>query len=94
MEFTQAKFQELVAENAALKLELSGYHKRVCSMCDGHGMVGNCIDSMDCPYCVKLENSIKADAVEEAANKLFRDGCHSHIAALAYANKIRFGNGR
>ena len=52
-------------ENIKLKAELAGYRSRVCSMCDGHGLVGNCLDSMDCPDCTKVMNNVKADAIHK-----------------------------
>lgn len=56
---------DLIAENEKLASQVTGYQKRVCSMCDGHGMIGNCLDSIDCPDCVALDNKVKADAIDE-----------------------------
>lgn len=33
------------------------YRKLVCQTCDGHGAVGNILDSMDCPDCTLAANA-------------------------------------
>lgn len=80
----------LLAENKALDNEVKGYRNRVCSMCDGHGLVGNCIDSMDCPDCTKVMNSVKADAIEALGYEVdneFGSQCGRFIKD--YADKLR-----
>jgi len=67
---TIAENKMLHAENKALTNEVDGYRKRVCQMCDGHGMVGNIFDSMDCPDCVALHNKVKADTIEFANRRI------------------------
>ena len=55
---------------------IAHYEKVVCSMCDGHGMVGNIIESMDCPECIQAANKDQARIAElEAEVKLLR-GCN------------------
>lgn len=48
----------IVAHIADLQAQVKGYQSRVCQMCDGHGAVGNILDSMDCPECTALDKAI------------------------------------
>ncbi len=41
----------------ALKTNVERYQKLVCQTCDGHGAVGNILDSMDCPDCTAAANN-------------------------------------
>ena len=50
----------------AQKSSIERYQKLVCQTCDGHGAVGNILDSMDCPDCLAYENPIKAQAITDA----------------------------
>ena len=56
-----ARIEKLEAENKRL-------HGLVCQMCDGHGAVGNCLDSIDCPEC-SLYNA-HDDAITENSERL------------------------
>lgn len=84
---------EFEKENRKLKAELAGYRSRVCSMCDGHGLVGNCMDSMDCPDCTKVMNSVKADAIDILGNIMEREfGGHTGSFVRLYVDKLRANN--
>ena len=52
----------------ALEAENKRLHGLVCRMCDGHGVVGNCFDSIDCPDC-SLYNA-HDDAITENSERL------------------------
>jgi hypothetical protein len=68
-----ALINKRVDENELLKVQVERYQKLVCQTCDGHGAVGNILDSMDCPDCTaisaisyveQLQSSIKAQHQE------------------------------
>jgi len=61
---------ELVAKVEKLERENESYRIRVCQMCDGHGMIGNILDSIDCPDCVKANNLIKAESIDKLINEV------------------------
>lgn len=65
--FTQ---QEEINE---LKAQVEGYRKRVCQMCDGHGMVGNIFDSVDCPDCAKRFRDAVSAIPQKTRLMRFRD---------------------
>ncbi len=65
---------EGLKEIEALKCQVEGYQKRVCSMCDGHGMIGNIIDSIDCPDCEKLLQKINNKAVMDFIHLIVETG--------------------
>jgi len=91
---TIAENKILLAENKALTNEVNGYRKRVCQMCDGHGMVGNILDSMDCPDCTKVMNSVKVDAIEVFARDCSESSLKLNMAAMEYCdNLLRANNG-
>ena len=53
---------------------IAHYEKVVCSMCDGHGVVGNILDSMDCPECTQAANKDQARIAElEAQVETFHE---------------------
>jgi len=83
---------DALKEITKLKAENNSYRTRVCSMCDGHGLVGNMLDSMDCPDCVALINDIKAGAAIELAG-IFHDGEYRIGRAMLicedYAKKLK-----
>jgi len=86
---------DLAKENAKLKAELAGYRQRVCQMCDGHGLVGNCMDGMDCPECTKVMNNIKADAIDDALSLILSisDGDMCFDVLTDRVNELRANNG-
>ena len=92
-EALMVRLNKAESENKTLKLELTGYQNRVCSMCDGHGMVGNCLDSMDCPDCTKSINSIKADAIEVFARDCNETSLKLSMSAMEYCDNLRNSNG-
>lgn len=81
---------ELVAMVEKLERENERYKSKVCSMCDGNGMIGNILDSVNCPDCEKIINNIKADAITKAANHAYAEGYRRPINYLHdYAKKLR-----
>ncbi len=90
----------LLQQIEELTARVEGYEKRVCSTCDGHGMVGNIIESDDCPDCKKVIGNIEADAIEKAVFET-RDSMQvgspkwfCRVTDLEqYANKLRTSDG-
>lgn len=74
------RINKLVNENNDLKAQVERYQKLVCQTCDGHGAVGNILDSMDCPDCLSYEKRVQAEAVD--------DFCKSGVSPNAKAGCI------
>lgn len=60
----------LTAKVKKLEQQIKSYQSRVCNMCDGHGMVGNILDSVNCPDCEEKERKYLIDIIHGAANHL------------------------
>ena len=56
--------EDLTTTYDTQQARIARYEKIVCSMCDGHGMVGNILDSMDCPECTQAANKDQARIAE------------------------------
>lgn len=51
LSLADAIINKRVDNDIKIKAQIERYQKLVCQTCDGHGAVGNILDSMDCPEC-------------------------------------------